>query len=188
MHDFLTLAATRRSVRAYDADRPVEPEKTRRCLEAARLSPSACNAQPWRFIVVDEPALKDRVAALTSGGILPMNHFTRQAPVVVVVVQEPANLTSNFGAAVKRKAFPLLDIGIATAHFCLQAAAEGLGTCILGWFDERGVRAALGIPGRSRPLLVLTLGYPADAERPKKRKPIEKIAARNAYASPWPSG
>lgn len=76
--------------------------------------------------------------------------------------------------------FPLIDIGIAAEHFCLQAAKEELGTCMLGWFDERGVRALLRIPRRSRPILMLTLGYPADVpNRPKKRKPLAEIASWN---------
>ena len=182
MGPFIDLAGRRRSVRAYDRNRPVAREQILRCLEAARLAPSACNAQPWRFIVVDDPELKDRVAARTSGGVLPMNHFTRQAPVVVVVVAERPNLTSRLGSAVKDKAFPLIDVGIATEHFCLQAAEEGLGTCILGWFDEKGVRSLLGIPPKSRPLLVLTLGVPADGGgRPKQRKTLAEIASWNAY-------
>ena len=181
MTEFLELAAQRRSVRAY-ADRPVEREKIHRCLEAARLAPSACNAQPWRFVVVDEPELKDRVTSCTAGRVVPMNAFARQAPVLVVVVLERANLTSRFGSVVKDKSFPLIDIGIAAEHFCLQATEEALGTCIVGWFDERGIRSLLEIPRRSRPILVLTLGYPADAaERPKKRKPLNEIASWNRY-------
>lgn len=181
MSEFLELAAKRRSVRAY-ADRPVEREKILRCLEAVRLAPSACNAQPWRFIVVNEPELKDRVATCTVGGVVPMNAFARQTPVLVVVVMERANFTSRFGSVVKGKSFPLIDIGIAAEHFCLQATEEGLGTCIIGWFDERGIRRLLGVPRRSRPILVLTLGYPADApNRPKKRKPLTGIMSWNGY-------
>ncbi len=178
---FLNLVRRRCSVRAYE-DRPVAEEALRRCLEAARLSPSACNAQPWRFIVVDEPELKDRVATCTVGGVVPMNAFARQAPVLVVVVMERANFTSRFGSVVKGKSFPLIDIGIAAEHFCLQATEEGLGTCIVGWFDERGIRRLLGVPRRSRPILVLTLGYPADApNRSKKRKPLAEIVSWNGY-------
>ncbi len=181
MSEFLELAEKRRSVRAY-ADRPVEREKILRCLEVVRLAPSACNAQPWRFIVVDEPELKDRVVTCVAGRVVPMNAFARQAPVLVVVVMEPANLTSRFGSVVKGKSFPLIDIGIATEHFCLQATEEGLGTCIVGWFDERGIRKLLEISRRSRPILVLTLGYPAEASnRPKKRKPLNQIASWNGH-------
>lgn len=178
---FLALAARRRSVRSYAA-RPVEREKIGRCLEAARLAPSACNAQPWTFIIVDDPALKEQVAAAASGGVLPLNHFTRQAPVLAVVVQEPANSTSRLGAAIKDKPFAFMDVGIAAEHFCLQAAEEGLGTCMLGWFDEPRIRALLGIPAPARPVLILTLGYPSDpAPRARKRKDIEAMSAWNAY-------
>jgi translocator protein len=179
--EFLALAARRRSVRSYAA-RPVEREKIERCLEAARLAPSACNAQPWTFIIVDDPALREQVASATSGGVLPLNHFTRQAPVLVVAVQEPATATSRIGAAIKDKPFAFMDVGIAAEHFCLQAAEEGLGTCMLGWFDEPRVRTLLGIPDSARPVLILTLGYasgPAPGVRP--RKAIESMSAWNAY-------
>ena len=177
---FLNLVRRRCSVRAY-ADRPVAEEALRRCLEAARLAPSACNAQPWRFVVVDDPGLKDRVAAQAHGGVLPLNHFTRQAPVIVALVMEPANFTSRIGSAVKRKHFPLIDIGIAAEHFCLQAAEEGLGTCMLGWFKEDGVRTLLKIPESSRPVLLITLGHPARIPPSRKRKPIDAIVSRNRY-------
>ena len=57
MEDFLKLVAARQSDRAYDMSRPVEPEKLERILEAARLAPSACNAQPWKFVVINDPEL-----------------------------------------------------------------------------------------------------------------------------------
>ncbi len=179
---FLELADRRRSVRRYAA-RPIEADKIRRCLEAARLAPSACNSQPWMFIVIDNPELKDQVAAATGGGVLPLNHFTRQAPVLVAVLAEQPNLSSRAGAIVKTKPFPLMDAAIATEHFCLQAAEEGLGTCILGWFDEDRVRSLLNVPATSRPLLILTLGYSdPDASVPgRQRKSIEAISARNVY-------
>lgn len=179
---FLELATRRRSVRRY-AERPIEAEKIRRCLEAARLAPSACNSQPWMFIVIDDPELKDQVAAATSGGVLPLNHFTRQAPVLVAVLAEQPNLSARAGAVVKTKPFTLMDAAIATEHFCLQAAEEGLGTCILGWFDEDRVRSLLNVPASSRPLLILTLGYAdPDANVPgRQRKTIDAISARNIY-------
>jgi nitroreductase len=178
---FLGLARRRQSVRGY-SDRPVEKEKILRCLEAARLAPSACNAQPWKFIVVDDPALKSRVAAETTSALLPLNRFADQAPVHVVLVLEPGNLSSKFGSAVKDKYFPLIDAGIAAEHFCLQAADDGLGTCMLGWFDEKGVSEILGIPPGKRPVLVITLGYPSDAAvRPKTRKSVGEMASFNHY-------
>jgi nitroreductase len=178
---FLALVQTRQSVRAY-APTSIEPDKLHRCLEAARLAPSACNAQPWKFIVVDEPALKATVAQATSSRLLGMNHFTLQAPVLVVIVIERANFTSAMGQVIKDREFPLIDLGISTEHFCLQARAEGLGTCILGWFDEPKVKKLLSIPRQKRVGLIVTLGYAANDEiRPKKRKGMEEIVSYNKY-------
>jgi nitroreductase len=179
--ELLTLINRRQSVRAY-TDQPVEKDKLMRCIEAARLAPSACNAQPWKFIVVDNPQLKNELADQTSSKILGMNHFTKQAPVHVVIVREKANFTSTVGQVLKDKEYPLIDIGIATIQFCLQATAEGLGTCIMGWFNEKGVKHLLNVPQNKRVELILTVGYPAkDVIRKKIRKKNHEILSFNGY-------
>ena len=110
-----------------------------------------------------------------------MNRFAAEAPVIVAVVLEKMNITARIGSMLKRKDYSLLDVGIAVEHFCLQAAELGLGTCILGWFDEPQAARLLGVPrGRRIPLLV-TMGYPAAATREKVRKPIAEISSWNAY-------
>jgi len=178
---FQWLVNNRQSVRGYKPD-GVEKEKIERVIEAGRLSPSACNAQPWKFIVVDDPELKNKIADATSNRVIGINHFTKQAPVHIVVVMEPANFNSKFGSVVKDKNLPLIDIGIAAAHLSLQATAEGLGTCILGWFNERTIRKLLEIPKSKRVILVITLGYAATDEiREKKRKTINEVASINKY-------
>lgn len=178
---FQWLVNNRQSVRGYKPDM-VEKEKLERILEAGRLSPSACNAQPWKFIVVDNPDLKNQIADATSNRVIGINHFTKQAPVHIVVVMEPANFNSNFGSLVKDKNLPLIDIGIAAAHLCLQATAEGLGTCILGWFNERTIRKLLDIPKSKRVILVITLGYASDEDiREKKRKTVNEVVSINKY-------
>jgi nitroreductase len=178
---FLELVQQRQSVRAYRPD-PVDKEKITRCLEAARLAPSACNAQPWTFIVVDQADVKNRLADLTTDRVVPLNHFTKQAPVHIVIVVEKANLSSRFGATVKARPFAWIDLGITAEHICLQAAAEGLGTCMLGWFNEKGVKSLLSIPRNKRVGLIITLGYPAeDKNRPKTRKGMDDIARWNRY-------
>jgi nitroreductase len=180
--DFLEMVAHRQSVRAYSS-KPVDREIINRCLEASRLAPSACNAQPWKFVVVDDPDLKNALADATQDRLLSLNHFTKQAPVHVVVVREKANLTSKFGQVVKDKNFPLIDIGIAVEHFCLKAVEEGLGTCILGWFNEKNVKKLLGIPLSKRAELIITVGYPAnEVIREKRRKPFGEICSYNRYA------
>ena len=178
---FLDMVRTRESVRSYKPD-AVPEESVQRCLEAARLAPSASNAQPWKFIVVDDPDLKNRIADAAHDRILSMNHFTKQAPVLVVVVREKANLESGAGQILKDKAYPLIDIGIAVEHFCLQAVEEGLGTCILGWFKEKKVKGLLHIPRTLRAELIITLGYPVSEKmREKKRKTLDQISSLNRY-------
>ena len=181
-HQFLEILLQRQSVRGY-SDRPVEPEKLARCLEAARMAPSACNAQPWKFVVVDDPQLKERVAGYTtSGPLVPMNHFTRQAPLLVVIVRENPNLTSKIGTMLKDKPYTLMDIGIVALQFCLQATAECLGSCIMGWFNEKKVKELLHIPDSKRAELIITLGYPSSQTlRPKIRKKIDDICCYNRY-------
>jgi len=178
--NFKSLVLSRQSDRSY-LDQPVEEDKLARILACARLSPSACNAQPWHIIVVDDPEIKNKIADATSEKILGMNHFTKQAPLHLVIVEEAANLTSNFGSWVKRKHFPLIDIGIIASHICLAATDEGLGSCMIGWFDETKVKKILGVPSSKRIQLIITLGYPAQNTRTKIRKPIDEIVSYNGY-------
>jgi nitroreductase len=180
--DFLDLVRQRRSVRSYDPARIVEREKLERCIEALRLAPSACNAQPWKLVVVDNPELKEEVAKAASSKLLGFNHFTRQAPILIAVVREEPNLTSKLGSVLKDKPYTLMDVGIAVEHFCLQATAEGLGTCIMGWFDEDKVKQLLKIPKKKRVELLISVGYPAKEEiRQKIRKDTGEICTFNSY-------
>ena len=181
-HQFLEILVQRQSERGY-IDQPVEPEKLARCLEAARMAPSACNSQPWKFIVVNDPKLKEQLAGYTtSGPLVPMNHFTRQAPLLVVIVRESPNLTSKIGTLLKDKPYTLMDIGIVALQFCLQATAEGLGSCILGWFNEKKVKQLLHIPKNKRAELIITLGYPSSKNlRSKVRKKLDDICCYNRY-------
>ena len=178
--DFKSFVLARQSDRSY-LDQPIEKDKLASILECARMAPSACNAQPWHIVVVDNPEIKNKVADATSEKLLGMNHFTKQAPIHLVIIEEAANLTSNFGSWVKRKHFPLIDIGIVAEHICLAAASEGLGSCMIGWFDESKVKKTLNIPSSKRVLLIITLGYAAKETRTKIRKSIDKIVSFNSY-------
>ena len=177
--DFLQLVASRQSDRAYDMTRPVEPEKLERILEAARLAPSACNAQPWKFVVVTDRELSRKVGKAAAG--LGMNKFAKDAPVHILVVEESANITSLLGGKVKDKHFPLIDVGIAASHIVLAAESEGLGSCILGWFDEKEIKQLTGIPASKRLLLDIIVGYPLKEKRKKIRKVKEKVISYNGY-------
>lgn len=179
--DFFTLASRRQSVRRFK-DEAVEREKIVRCLEAARIAPSTSNSQPWKFIVIDEPRLKTQLARQTIGPFRSFNTFVDQAPVLVAVLADSSNLEARAGRLARNLDFSLIDIGIAAEHFCLQATELGLGTCILGWFHERAVKKALGVPKNSRICLIVVLGYPQEETvRPKHRKPLEAIYCYNRY-------
>ncbi|NOQ28043.1 MAG: nitroreductase, partial [Bacteroidales bacterium] len=130
---------------------------------------------------VDQEDLKNKIADCTSSKILGMNHFTKQAPIHIVIIEEKANFTSSAGSLIKNKIFPLIDIGIAAEHICLQAASEGLGTCMLGWFNEPKVKKLLNIPKAKRVPLIITLGYPASETREKRRKDLDDIVSYNSY-------
>ncbi|MCD8080073.1 MAG: nitroreductase family protein [Bacteroides sp.] len=176
---FLELALSRQSDRSFDPDRRVESEKLERILEAARMAPSACNAQPWKFVVVTDPELVRKVGRATAG--LGMNKFAREAPVHILVVEESANITSLLGGKVKDKHFPLIDLGSAASHLSLAAEDEGRGSCILGWFDEKKIKELTGIPSSRRLLLDVVIGYPLKDKRRKIRKPKEKVISYNKY-------
>lgn len=177
---FLELVNKRQSVRKYSA-RPVPREIIERCLEAARLAPSACNSQPWYFIVLDEERLKNEVAERAFSGLSSMNSFAKSAPVLIVVVTERSKSLARLGTFLRGTKYNLIDIGIACEHLVLQAEEEGLGTCWLGMFDEAPVKKILGIPRKKKLDVFISMGYPeSDAVRKKERKTLEQIRRFNA--------
>jgi nitroreductase len=179
---FDELILARRSVRQYQP-KAVEPEKLQALIEAVRMAPSANNAQPWKLILVDDPAIRQQVAMATFSKTVSFNKFALQAPVIAVLTIEPHSLITQVVGWLRKRPFYLIDIGIAAAHFCLQATELGLGTCILGWFDESEIRKILHIPRATRVALVIALGYSADnpPARPKTRKATEVMSSRNSY-------
>jgi nitroreductase len=178
--NFSELIKIRQSNRAY-LDKAVEREKIETVLNAGRLAPSANNAQNWTFVVADDTETKNRVADAAHKMMRGAFSFVRQAPVVIALVAEKPLLILRLGSALKKIDFTSLDIGIAAAHICLQAADIGLGTCMLESFDEKKVRTALNIPDNRRVALLISLGYPADAQREKKRKKFDEVVRWNKY-------
>ena len=169
--DFLEIARNRQSCRSYDPDRPVEPEKLDAIVEAFRLSPSACNGQPYHLTVCRGEAAA-QVAAATSG--LGMNKFARQAPILLVLSEKPYVKSAALGAKVKGNDYRSMDIGIAAAYLTAEATAQGLGTCILGWLDDDKIRKVCSLDAPVR--LVITLGYAKeDSLRGKKRKELSEL-------------
>lgn len=180
--ELLDLIRQRQSVRRYSSQ-PLEKEKIERCLEAARLSPSASNSQPWSFIVVNEPVLKNKVAHLTYDNIVVFNKFVPQAPALVVFVIEKPKKITQIARFIKKIDYPKIDIGIAAAHFCLKATEEGLGTCMLGWFREKPIKALLSIPEGKKIGLIISVGYASNDYplREKIRKPFDEVVKYNSY-------
>ena len=170
--NFTEIALARQSCRAYDETIPVEREKLEAILEAARLSPSACNGQPYHFTVCSGDTAK--AVAKACGG-LGMNKFAAQAPICIVVSEMPYVKSAAMGARVKGNDYRSIDIGIATAYLTAEATAQGLSTCILGWLDDQKIRGICGLDYPVR--LVITLGYAKEEEklRPKKRKDISEL-------------
>lgn len=169
--NFLEIAQTRQSCRAYDESKEIPQEKLDAILEAARLSPSACNGQPYKITLCRGDRARE-VAAATTG--LGMNKFAAQAPCLLVISEMPYVKSAAMGAKVKNNDYRSIDIGIAAAYITAEAAAQGLGSCILGWFDDQKIRAVCGLEYPVR--LVITLGYAKDETiRNKKRKALDEL-------------
>ena len=170
--NFTEIANTRQSCRAYDASRAVEPEKLDAILESARLSPSACNGQPYLMTVCRGESAK-AVAKATQG--MGMNKFATDAPVMIVISEQPYVKTAALGAKLKGNDYRSIDIGILAAYITAEAAAQGLGTCILGWLDDEKIREICDLDAPVR--LVITVGYPKEGDklRAKKRKNMDDL-------------
>lgn len=160
----MAVIARRMSCRAY-APSPVPLEHLMQILEAARLAPSACNRQPWRFAVARDPETRRR---LVEEGFLPGIKMTwaLEAPVHVVLGMEITFLTHRLAASVSGVNYPWVDIGICGEHLVLAATALGLGTCWIGWIRPRVIARIVGWPRSVKPVAVITVGFPRDAATP----------------------
>ena len=156
---FIELVKGRKSLRKY-LPNPVSREMLDKCFEAARFAPSACNTQPWFFIAVDDVNLKNKLAEGAFSGIYSINKFAANAPVLVVVIRKYSNPAVSAAGFLRDIQYSLIDIGMACEHFALSAQEQGLGTCFLGWFDQRRVKKILNIPKREKVDIIISVGYP----------------------------
>ncbi len=172
--NFMEIAQIRQSCRKYDPARSVEPEKLNAILEALRLSPSACNGQPYHVTVCRGNTAREVAAACQGMG---MNKFASQAPVMLVLSEMPYVRTAAVGAKLKKNDYRSIDIGIATAYLTAEATAQGLSTCILGWLDDEKIRNICDLNSCVR--LVITLGYAAEGDplRRKVRKEMDDLVS-----------
>ena len=173
----LDIIKDRFSVRHY-LDKPIEDEQLQQILEAARLAPSASNSQPWHFYVVkDQQKIKALSAEMPLGSALVSNSFIAEAPVVIVATAGPIDLLHKAMSFIVNRKWYHLDLGIAIEHMVLTAWELGIGSCWIGWFDEKKVRALLAIPNNQEVVAFLTLGYSKEGRLPfpKHRKRMEEI-------------
>ncbi len=173
--NFLEIARNRQSCRSYNEHRPVEQEKLDAILEAARLAPSACNGQPYHLTVCcGETATEAELATRGMGGL---NKFAVQAPVAIIISEQPYVKTAALGAKLKNNDYRSIDIGIVVAYLTAEATAQGLATCILGWLDDQKLRKITGLDTPAR--LVVLVGYPKEGEplRKKTRKNRDELIA-----------
>ena len=172
--NFTEIAINRQSCRSFDSDRPVEADKLEAILETARLAPSACNGQPYHLTLCQNEVAQE-VAKATMG--MGMNKFTAQAPVMLVISEAPYVKSAALGAKLKNNDYRSMDIGIVAAYITAEATAQGLGSCILGWLDDKKLGKICGLSGQAR--LVIALGYARnDSLRTKKRKDLEELVTR----------
>lgn len=165
----LEAIKARRSIRKY-LDQPVEKDKLEIILEAARLAPSARNAQNWKFIVVEDKAVKEQLATATN------YKFIAEASVVIVGVGlEPERLMKCEVPAYA------VDLSIAMTNITLAATAVGLGTCWIGGFDQNKARQVLRVPEQYKIVELMPLGYPAEDPEARKRKELSEIISYNQF-------
>lgn len=172
-NDFMALICSRTSCRAY-REEEVSRDDLNYCLEAARLAPSACNRQPWRFIVVQDKTLRSQIcnAGLLPG--LPMP-WLKSAPIIIVLCLHKDMLTHKIAPLLSGIEYPLLDCGIAGEHLVLAAEARGLGTCWIGWFKTKFIKKLLHLPSAFQPVSLISIGHPAAPAEPRSRLPLEEI-------------
>jgi nitroreductase len=169
--DVYDAIKVRKSVREF-AEKDIPEEALMRLLGAARLAPSASNRQEWRFVVVRDAETRKKLAVAAKS-----QRFVGEAPVVLACCAE----TNGHMMMCGQPCYPI-DVAIAMDHLTLCAAAEGLGTCWIGAFDEAKVKEILGIPPEMRVVELMPVGYPKiPGPVAKSRIPLEKIVRRERW-------
>lgn len=173
--DIYEAIQQRHSVRAYKSD-PIPGAVLQRVLDAMRLAPSACNNQPWMFIVIKDADVRARLVPACRG-----QKFIGDAPVVIAACGWEERAYPRMGGWWNSLA---VDIAIALDHLMLACAAEGLGTCWIGAFDEGQVKQILGVPDDVRVIALTPIGFPADGITHTKRKPLSEITCCDRWEPP----
>lgn len=173
MENFSELILKRESCRNYTGE-SVDTGLLLKCVEAARLAPSACNSQPWKYYIINDKRNADKVReCIQPNGA---NKFTDKCPAFAVVAEKHAMLKKSLRDTTPSQKWAQNDVGLSIAHYILRASDLGLSTCIIGMIDEDGLHEKLGIDREEKIRLVIATGYSADeVPREKKRKTLEEI-------------
>lgn len=158
--EFNEVIRTRRAVRSYKTE-PVPEQKVQALREALQAAPSGNNRQPFRFVFVTDPALRNRIAKEACH-----QDFIQNAPLLAVACCEKGD---SFNAA------------IAVDHMVLAATSEGLGTCWIGWFERDAMRAILNIPDDMEIPIMITVGYKDGEPEKRPRKSLDELVGTNRY-------
>ena len=181
MQTFLRLVKSRRSIRHFK-NISIPRHDLTLCAESARYAPSACNSQPWKFIIIDAPLQKEKIAKTVLSGPYKMNSFAENAGAFIAIVSEKVKLSAWLGGKLRKTNFSEIDIGIACSHLVLEAETLGIGTCILGWFNEKKLKRLLNVSRSKRIEILIALGYPSGKDLPKKyMKRAKETIFRNRY-------
>lgn len=178
---FIDLVRSRKSVRKF-LKKDIPLSDYQKCIEAARRAPSACNSQPWKFIVVNDRSIRESIAKTFLSGAYKMNAFASNAAGYIAIVSESIHFPACLAQMFRSISFKQIDTGIACSNIILQAQELGIGTCILGWFNERKLKRILSVPKHKKIILLVALGYPENIILPERSlKEISEISGYNRY-------
>lgn len=172
--DFYDLAVARHSCRSFE-NRHVDDELLVRCVNAASLAPSACNSQPWNFVIITKDEVKKELAKLTQE--MGLNLWSDYVPAFIVVSEDAEpQLMPRVAATYGAKHFAACDVGIAMAYLLLEAEELGLGTCVIGTYSDEAVKKLLEIPEGDTVRGIIAVGYSTGGEQSRKnRKDVSSI-------------
>ncbi|OGF48195.1 MAG: hypothetical protein A2452_04050 [Candidatus Firestonebacteria bacterium RIFOXYC2_FULL_39_67] len=170
--DFTDLIKKRKSIRKYDLTKPVSEELVAKLLDAARIAPSACNLQPWHFIVIKDSKVKEKLKEAYG------REWFYTAPVIIVgCVDTSVSWKRSFDKA----DYSHVDLAIAFEHLLLAAANEGLGTCWVGAFNPEIARKVLGVPQNINIIAMTPVGFPAEDPVLRPRKELSEIVHKDIW-------
>jgi nitroreductase len=169
---FLEILKNRYSLRNF-SDKPIPREEIEKCILSATMAPSACNKKPWQYIIIDDVYKRDEIFNQAFDLIVP-NTFVSKAACIIVACAKTDFIVHKLAGGFKNIDYPLLDMGASIENLILEATDLGIGSCWIGWFNEKNIKKILNIPRNLKIVSLIALGYPNENE-PKKEKNLDKF-------------